>query len=218
MNRSRVIPRLLAACILAATTAALSVTTAAAEPLAVLPDDLPSLGQADAPISVIAVRSFRCGHCHDFQSEAFPLMQEAYIDTGRVHWRSLDADDRNPRLTIFEVARAAHAAGVYWEINDFLFSYAARSPSAIFGAVEQGDLPGRGPMLAALHDGSARRAAQADLKAARKLGITALPTFLIRHTTADGTRQEVRLTDPRQLRPTLDRLLAAESAAASPTH
>jgi protein-disulfide isomerase len=175
--------------------------------LVAVPDDLPSLGVVDAPVTVISVRSFHCDHCQTFQEQTFPALRQTFVETGRVRWRQLDADDSTPRQTIFEVARAAHAAGVYWELGDFLFSYAHRSPSAILSAIENSDLPGRGPMLAALHDGSARRAATANLIAARELKISALPTFIVRYTSSDGSPSEIRITDPAKLQPTLESLL-----------
>lgn len=176
------------------------------------PPDRPSLGAADAPVTVLVVRSFRCDHCRTFQEETFPALRRDFVDTGRVRWTVLDADDSDPRATIFEVARAAHAAGVYWEINDFLFTLARRSPSAILGAVEQGDLPGRGPMLAALRDGSARAAAAADLAAARDLGIKHLPTFILTGPGPDGATREERLegrVEEATLLATLGALLSA---------
>lgn len=173
--------------------------------------DRPTLGAADAPVTVIAVRSFRCGGCRQFHETVFPSLRRDYVETGRVRWVALDADDSEPRHTVFEVARAAQAAGVYWEMTGFLFTHARRPPSVLRSAVEHGEVPGRRALLEALRNGSARAAAEADLAEARLLRLENLPAILIRKCKADGTFEETRFDGDlveAKLRAALDRMLA----------
>lgn len=45
-----------------------------------------SLGNPDAPVTVIEYASFTCPHCRTFHEGAFKELKENYIDTGRIHF------------------------------------------------------------------------------------------------------------------------------------
>lgn len=46
--------------------------------------DQPTLGRADAPVKLILFENFLCEHCKAFETEAFPRIRSAYIDSGKV--------------------------------------------------------------------------------------------------------------------------------------
>ena len=52
------------------------------------PGPLPelTLGNADAPITVVEYASMTCGHCAHFHTKVFPELKQKYIDTGKVHF------------------------------------------------------------------------------------------------------------------------------------
>ncbi|TDL89360.1 DsbA family protein [Meridianimarinicoccus aquatilis] len=43
-----------------------------------------TMGQADAPVTVVEYASFTCPHCATFHKEVLPQIRENYIDTGKV--------------------------------------------------------------------------------------------------------------------------------------
>lgn len=43
-----------------------------------------SVGDADAPITVIEYASYTCPHCSNFHADVYPNIKENYIDTGKV--------------------------------------------------------------------------------------------------------------------------------------
>ncbi len=45
-----------------------------------------TLGNADAPVTMIEYASFTCPHCGTFHENVLPRLKEDYIDTGRVHY------------------------------------------------------------------------------------------------------------------------------------
>lgn len=45
-----------------------------------------TLGDADAPVTVIEYASFTCPHCKNFHASAFKDLKANYIDTGKVHF------------------------------------------------------------------------------------------------------------------------------------
>ncbi|NRB00227.1 MAG: DsbA family protein [Rhodobacteraceae bacterium] len=45
-----------------------------------------SLGNPDAPVTVIEYASFTCPHCKRFHESTFKELKENYIDTGRIHF------------------------------------------------------------------------------------------------------------------------------------
>lgn len=45
-----------------------------------------SLGDPDAPVTVIDYASLTCSHCADFEINTLPQLKEKYIETGKVHY------------------------------------------------------------------------------------------------------------------------------------
>ena len=45
-----------------------------------------TLGEADAPVTVIEYASFTCPHCATFHADQFKKLKSDYIDTGKVHF------------------------------------------------------------------------------------------------------------------------------------
>jgi protein-disulfide isomerase len=79
-----------------------------------------SLGEADAPVTVIEYASATCGHCANFHNESFPALKEDYIDTGKVRFvfREFPLDEL--ALAAFMLARCA-PENRYFPIIDVLF-------------------------------------------------------------------------------------------------
>jgi len=87
-------------------------------------DDDPVKGNPNAPVTVVEYSDFQCPFCSRFFQETLPLIQENYIDTGKIKfvYKDLPLDSLHPN------ARAAHIAaecadeqGKFWEYHDALF-------------------------------------------------------------------------------------------------
>ncbi len=86
--------------------------------------DDPVKGNLNAPVTVVEYSDFQCPFCSRFFQQTLPLIEENYIDTGKVKfvYKDLPLDSLHPN------ARAAHIAaecadeqGKFWEYHDALF-------------------------------------------------------------------------------------------------
>lgn len=69
----------------AAAVASLALTACGGGGGAVTADDM-SLGNKDAPVTVIEYASLACSHCARWNRDVFPAFKAKYIDTGKVHY------------------------------------------------------------------------------------------------------------------------------------
>ena len=81
------------------------------------------LGNPDAPVRLVAVEDFSCSHCRDFSSDTKPLIQEEYIDDGRVsiefrHMAILGADS----VRAAAASECAADQNLFWPYHDVLFA------------------------------------------------------------------------------------------------
>lgn len=155
----------------------------------------PTLGEVDAPVVVIQVSSFKCGHCRMFHERVFPALRSDFINTGRVRWVAVDA---SPELTdvdaaVFRLARCAQRSGSYWEAQGFLYQNGQRSSSHLYGRLGSQDAFDGAELLRCARGTDVDGEITADFKDAIALGIKSLPTFILRRREADGSFTETRL-------------------------
>ena len=85
--------------------------------------DNPSMGPANAPITIIEFSDYQCPYCRKWQLEAWPQIQAAYPDKIRLVYRDFPLYSIHPDSE--SAAIAADCAGdqnKYWEFHDLLFS------------------------------------------------------------------------------------------------
>jgi protein-disulfide isomerase len=79
-----------------------------------------TLGDPDAPVTIIEYASLTCPHCAQFHNEVLPDLKERYIETGKVQliYRDFPLDER-----ALMAAALAHCAGPdrYFGFLDVLF-------------------------------------------------------------------------------------------------
>lgn len=69
------------------------------------------LGKADAPITCVEYASMTCGHCANFHNKVFPLLQEKYIDTGKLRFIFREFPLDNLAAAASMLTRCAGATG-----------------------------------------------------------------------------------------------------------
>jgi protein-disulfide isomerase len=95
-------------------------------------------GNVDAPLTVIEFSDFQCPFCQRHHTETKPILDEKYVETGKVLWIY-----KHFPLNIHPQAPAAGAAaecaaeqGLFWEMNDALFadvaSWSINDPTPVF--------------------------------------------------------------------------------------
>ena len=87
-------------------------------------DGEPFKGDPDAPVTVVEFSDFQCPFCSRFFEQTLPLIEENYIDTGKIKFVYKDL----PLDNLHTNARSAHIAsecadeeGKFWEYHDVLF-------------------------------------------------------------------------------------------------
>lgn len=99
---------------------------AANKPLDVSVDvsSAPSLGDPEAPITIIEFSDYQCPYCARHVNNTLPALKEKYVETGKVKYVFMDFPLRSHTLAP-KASEAAHCAGEqgkYWEMHDELFA------------------------------------------------------------------------------------------------
>ena len=89
-----------------------------------------SMGSADAPVKIEEFSDFQCPFCERFYEETQPLLQQYYVDTGKVQftYRSMgnwvSGNIGGTKTESQDAALAAYCAGEqnkFWEMHAALF-------------------------------------------------------------------------------------------------
>ncbi len=83
-----------------------------------------TLGDPDAPVTVIEYASLTCPHCATFHREVLPRLKEEYIETGQVHFISREVFFDRPGLWGAMLARCA-GEDRYFGMLDLLYAQQA---------------------------------------------------------------------------------------------
>jgi protein-disulfide isomerase len=162
----------------AAGAAALPQATQAVQRIEVATGDDPSLGPADAPVTIIEFSDYECPYCRKWFTEAWPQIQKAYPNQVRLVYRdfplSFHANSQGAALA----ASCAGEQGKFWPYHDLLFSGAALGSDTYASYASQLKLD-----MTQFQDCVASQKylnnVMADLQYGSNLGITGTPTFFI---------------------------------------
>ncbi len=80
-----------------------------------------TMGDPNAPVTLIEYAMFTCPHCAAFMKDVFPKIKADYIDTGKVRLVFREVYFNKPSLWAAMIARCA-PADRYFGIADLLFS------------------------------------------------------------------------------------------------
>jgi len=88
-------------------------------------DDDPVKGDPDAPVTIVEFSDFQCPFCKRFHETTLPLIQENYIDTGKVKfvYRDFPLESIHPNGAIpaAVAAECADEQGMFWQYHDKIF-------------------------------------------------------------------------------------------------
>jgi len=98
------------------------------QPYQISIDDDPVKGDPNAPVTIIEFSDFQCPFCSRFSSQTLPLLEENYIDTGKIKFVYKDMPLRiHPNAKMAHVAaECADEQGKFWEYHDILFIQQSR--------------------------------------------------------------------------------------------
>ena len=142
----------------------------------------PTLGQADAPVTIVEFSDYQCPYCKRFTLQVFPQLKRDYIDTGKVRYvfRDFPLTQIHPQAA--KAHESAHCAGEqdrYWDMHDVLFqnqkdlSLPALSRNAEAIGLDVATFE------SCLERGQHAAAIQQDIQDGAKAGVRGTPSFII---------------------------------------
>lgn len=142
-------------------------------------DGFPSLGPADAPITIVEFSDFECPFCRSFQQNTYQPLMNAYPGKIRFVYRNLPLTTIHPDAFGAAVAaRCANEQNAFWPYHDKLFSSDQLGQAVyIQYATELGlDV---NAFQACLASDRNNKFIQDDSDFAANLGVNSTPTFFI---------------------------------------
>lgn len=147
----------------------------------------PSLGKADAPVTLVEYTDFQCPFCRRYHDRTFAEIRKNYVDTGKVRYvvRDLPLSFHEQAEPSAIGARCAAEQGRYWPARDALFAVQQElSPELVrktivgLGAdAARYDACVKNPAIAA--------AVRTDAEEAVGAGVDGTPGFIIGRKTGD---------------------------------
>lgn len=140
--------------------------------------DQPSLGKADAPVTIVAFTDYQCPSCAAMHPELERLVKE-YGDKVRLVTRDFPLSQHTEAFKAAEAAEAARDQGKYWEyIQILLRNQSALTVDKLKGYASELALD-RTRFDSALDSGKFAESVQRDIEDGMKLGINGTPTIFI---------------------------------------
>ncbi len=149
------------------------------------PDDH-AAGPAGAPVTLVEYGDFECPYC----GQAYPIvtaLQERLGDRLRFVFRNFPLKESHPHAEhAAEVAEAAGASGLFWEMHDTLYEHQRALTDARL--LEYAEAIGLDPRAVArdLESGTWADRVRQDFRGGIRSGVNGTPTFFINGERFDG--------------------------------
>jgi protein-disulfide isomerase len=90
-----------------------------------VPDTGYSLGQGDAPVTLVEFSDYQCPFCAQFQNETFEKLRQDYVQAGKMRFviRDLPLPSHGDALKAAEAARCGGDQGKFWEVRNALVAH-----------------------------------------------------------------------------------------------
>jgi len=147
----------------------------------------PSLGRADAPVTIIEFSDFECPFCQRFNKTTLPEIKRDYVDSGKVRYVFLDfpLEQMHPKARkAAEAAGCAAEQGKFWEMHDILFEVSPNLDLRLYPEYAKKLKLESAAFEQCLGSGKQSTRINAGLSSGRSVGINATPSFII--TKTDG--------------------------------
>ncbi|MCE9645468.1 MAG: DsbA family protein [Chloroflexi bacterium] len=142
-------------------------------------EGFPSIGPADAPITIVEFSDFQCPFCRRFEQDTYQPLLDAYPGQIRFVYRNLPLTSIHPNAMPAAIASlCANDQDAYWPYHDKLFANENLDEATyIQHATDLGlDVE---KFTACLSDGSHDAEIKADMDFSLSLGVQSTPTFFI---------------------------------------
>jgi protein-disulfide isomerase len=139
-----------------------------------------SLGAADAPVILFEFADYQCPFCRRFHENSFPELKAKYIDTGKVRYvvRDMPLTFHDNAMPAAIATRCASAQGKFWPVFEALFAAPTLTPELAHRVALQAGVDAK-RFDTCISDLNVRKAIEADLAEADRMGVTGTPGFII---------------------------------------
>lgn len=142
-------------------------------------DGFPSLGPANAPITLVEFGDFQCPFCRQWEQETYQPLLAAYPGKIRFVFRDFPLTSIHPNaMPAAEAAQCANAQGQFWAYHDKLFGSENLSDDVYKQYAQELGLD-MTKFNDCLTNHTSAAAIQSDMDFANNLGINSTPTFFI---------------------------------------
>ncbi len=142
-------------------------------------DGFPSLGPANAPITLVEFADFQCPFCRQWEQQTYQPLLAAYPGKIRIVYRDFPLTQIHPNaMPAAEAAQCANEQGKFWQFHDKLFSSENLSEDVYKQYAQELGLD-MTKFESCLADHTYAKAIQADSDFATNLGVNSTPTFFI---------------------------------------
>ncbi|MEO6403748.1 MAG: DsbA family protein [Vicinamibacteria bacterium] len=151
------------------------------------PSDAPSIGPADAPVTIVEFTDYQCPYCQQAQQYVDRVMK-AYEGKVRLVYQEFPLDFHAQAKPAGNAARCAGEQGKFWEMHTGVL----RTP----GAFDEADLKNRATALgidankfgACVAAQKYEATIQKSIENARSVGVSATPTFFVNGRSFSGAQ------------------------------
>jgi protein-disulfide isomerase len=173
-----------------------------------------SLGDEDAPVTIVEFGDYQCPGCGAFALSVKPQIDGTLVQNGRAKFVFYDYPLISIHGNSFLAARAARCAGdqdKFWEYHETLFRNQARwsaasMPSSAFEQyADEVGLEG-GAFVSCLNSDAHAKTVTATMQLGQRMGVRTTPTVLIN---ANGTTRSLNSVDFQAISDAIDELTGA---------
>jgi len=159
-------------------------------------DEFPTKGDPNAPVTIVEYSDYGCGHCQAFTRETLPLLEEEYIETGKVKHVIHPYYLGNPQIgQIAEANYCAVEQDMYFEYREAIFKNTnlMLNRSGLIEIARGVDGLDAGQIDACLSAGTYQNTIASGRAAATRRGVNSTPTFFINGQRVEGNQPYERL-------------------------
>ncbi len=143
-------------------------------------DGFPSVGPADASITIVEFSDFQCPFCKRFQDETSKALMDAYPGEIRFVYRHLPLTSIHPEaFPSAEASMCANEQNAFWEYHDKIFENQDKLGRDLYLQIASDLKLGVTAFENCLNTGKYKDLVQQDSDFAINLGVQSTPTFFI---------------------------------------
>lgn len=142
-------------------------------------EEVPTVGPADAPVTIIEYSEFECPYCGRVQSTLDRIKKE-YEGKVRFEFRHIPLDFHKNARKAAEISMCAYKQGKFWELHDWMFQN-KNQLGDLEAITEQAVSLGvdKEQFTACVEENGAADIVKRDIDLAENLGISSTPMFFI---------------------------------------